>query len=153
MFLTEKKGLVVKKILEFKRFRFLCRDFVEYLRTNQNKFDVIIASGVYHLLNPAELITLVAKASARIFIWTHYYDLKIISKNPNLAYKVSEGVPASAKFQHTYLQEYRAALDWQGFCDGSSAPSHWLSRDDVIACLKYFRMNNIQINFEAPDSS
>lgn len=148
------KCLIVKELLQLKCTRFLCGDFVEYLRTNQTKFDICIASGVlYHMRNPAELIALAAKASDRLFIWTHYYDQAIISKNPNLAHKFSSGVPNEyAGFQHTlYRQEYKAALDWTGFCGGSEMLSHWLSRDDIIACLRHFGLNNIQSNFEAPD--
>lgn len=148
------KCLIIKEILELKHVRFLCGDFVEYLRTNQQKFDLILVSGVlYHMVNPVELIALVAKASDRLLIWTHYYKRETILNNPNLTHKVSEGIPAEYDgFRHTlYPQEYKAALDWQGFCGGSEAYSHWLDRSDIIACLRYFGMNDIQINFEHPD--
>lgn len=148
------KCLIVKELLALTRTSFLCGDFIEYLQNNQTKFDVCIASGVlYHMRNPAELIALAAKASDQIFIWTHYYNQAIISKNPNLAHKFSSGVPNEyAGFQHTlYRQEYKAALEWTGFCGGKEVFSHWLNRDDIIACLRHFGLNDIQINFEAPD--
>jgi hypothetical protein len=148
------KCLIVKELLELKRVCFLCGDFVEWLRTNRTRFDVCIASGVlYHMRNPAELIALAAKASDRLFIWTHYYDQAIISKNPKLAHKFSSGMPNEyAGFQHTlYRQEYKAALNWIGFCGGSEEFSHWLSRDDILACLRHFGLNDIQTNFEQPD--
>lgn len=148
------KCLIVKELLELKRSRFLCGDFVEYLRTNETKFDVCIASGVlYHMLNPVELIALAAKASDQLFLWTHYYDHAIISNNPNLAHKFSSGVLADyAGFRHKiYRQEYKAALDWQGFCGGGEVFSYWLSRDDILASLKYFGLKDIQTNFEHVD--
>ena len=148
------KCLIVKELLELKRAHFLCGDFVEYLRTNQTKFDVCLASGVlYHMSNPVELIALAAKASDRLFIWTHYYDHAKISDNPNLVHKFSDGVPADyAGFRHTlYRQEYKAALDWQGFCGGNESFSHWLSRDDVLTCLRYFGLKDIEIDFDHPD--
>lgn len=148
------KCLIVKELLNLRRSRFLCGDFLEYLRTTQTKFDVCIASGVlYHMLNPVELIALAAKASDQLFIWTHYYDHAIISNNSNLAYKVSGSVLADyGGFQHKiYRQEYKAALDWQGFCGGSEVFSHWLSRDDILACLRYFGFKDIQTNFEHVD--
>ena len=148
------KCLIVKELLELKRARFLCGDFVEYLRTNERKFDVCIASGVlYHMRNPVELLALAAKVSDQIFVWTHYYDPAIISQNPKLATKFSSGMPAEyGGFQHTiYRQEYKSALKWGGFCGGTQEFSHWLSREDIIACLRHFGLNNIQISFEQPD--
>ncbi len=145
------KCLIIKELLELKRSRFLCGDFVQYLRTNQKKFDVCIASGVlYHMSNPVELIALAAKASDQLFIWTHYYDQAIISGEPKLAYRLSNGTPAEYEgFRHTlYRQEYKAALKWGGFCGGSETSSNWLSREDILACIKHFGLNNIQINFD-----
>jgi hypothetical protein len=148
------KCLIVKEVLGLKSANFLCGDFVEYLRKAPQKFDVCIASGVlYHMRNPAELIALAAKVSDQFFIWTHYYDQSVISKTPKLAYRLSKGVPAEyGGFRHVlYRQEYKEALKWGGFCGGSSASSNWMSRDDVLACLRHFGFNNIQINFDAPD--
>lgn len=148
------KCLIIKELLELKRARFLCGDFVEYLRTNQRNFDICIASGVlYHMQNPVELIALATKACNQLFIWTHYYDQAIISKNPNLAHKFLNGTSKEyAGFKHIlYRQEYKTALNWTGFCGGSETFSYWLSRDAILACLKHFGMKDIQINFEAPD--
>lgn len=148
------KCLIVKELLELKRARFLCGDFVEHLRINKIKFDVCIASGVlYHMRNPVELIALAAKASDQLFIWTHYYDHAIISSNPKLVSKLSNGVVANyAGFRHTlYLQQYKTALDWTGFCGGSELSSNWMSRDDILACLEHFGLNDIRVNFEQLD--
>lgn len=74
------KCLLIKELLELKRVSFLCGDFIDYLRANQKRFDICVASGVlYHMLNPVELIALAAKVSDRLFLWTHYYDQKIIA--------------------------------------------------------------------------
>lgn len=147
------KCLIVKELLDLKRTRFLYGDFVEYLKTNQTKFDVCIASGVlYHMRNPAELIALACEISEQLFIWTHYYDQEIISKNLNLAHKFSSGILNEyAGFKHTlYRQDYKAALNWAGFCGGNETFSYWLDRDDILRCLRYFGMNDIQTNFEDP---
>ncbi|MEB3180138.1 MAG: class I SAM-dependent methyltransferase [Nostocaceae cyanobacterium] len=148
------KCLIIKELLELKHTRFLCGDFVEYLRTNQTKFDVCIGSGVlYHMKNPAELIALLAQASDRIFLWTHYYDQKIISGNSNLSHKFVGNKSANYDgFQHKlYRQEYQTALKWAGFCGGSSEYSNWMSRDDILTCLKHFGLNNIHISFDNPE--
>jgi hypothetical protein len=148
------KCLIIKELLELKRTRFLCGNFVEYLRTNSTKFDVCIASGVlYHMENPAELIALVAKTSDRLFLWTHYYDRNLISSNSGLSHKFSKGTSAEyGGFQHVlYRQSYKQALKWGGFCGGSHEFSHWMSREDILACLKHFGLSHIQIGFEQPN--
>ncbi|MEH1894348.1 MAG: class I SAM-dependent methyltransferase [Nostoc sp.] len=148
------KCLIIKEILELKKTRFLCGDFVEYLRNTLTKFDVCIASGVlYHMNNPAELIGLIAKCTDKIFIWTHYYDKKVISGNPNLRHKfVGSSKSNYDGFKHTlYRQEYEKALEWSGFCGGNASTSYWMSRDDILACLKYFGLKDIEVSFDAPD--
>jgi hypothetical protein len=148
------KCLIVKEVMELQKAHFLSGDCVEYLRTSQRKFDVCLASGIlYHMANPVELISLIAKASDQVFIWTHYYDGDIIHTQPHLSPKFPAQVATEYEgFKHRlYRQEYQIALDYAGFCGGSSAFSHWLSREDILSCLKYFGLTEIQINFEQVD--
>ena len=148
------KCLVVKELLGLKRVQFLCGDFVEYLRAAPRQFDLIVASGVlYHMRNPVELIALMTQASNRIFVWTHYYDPAIIKASPVFAPKFPSSAPAEyAGFTHTlYRQEYQVALDWAGFCGGSAEHSAWMSRSDLLACVRHFGFSDIRIAFDAPD--
>ena len=67
--------LVVKELMQLQGTQTLYGDFLEYLRPCTEHFDLCLASGVlYHMVNPAELIGLIAKVSDRAIIWTHYYD-------------------------------------------------------------------------------
>lgn len=146
------KCLVVKEILGLARAAFLCGDFLPYLRANPRRFDVCIASGVlYHMRSPAELIALVARASDRVLLWTHYYDEERIQAQPHLAPRFTGRAPAVyLGFQHTlYRQEYQQSLDWSGFCGGSAPFSHWMSRDDTLACLRYFGFDDLHVSFGA----
>lgn len=148
------KCLIVKEVMGLQKAHFLYGDCVEYLRTNSSKFDVCLASGIlYHMANPVELISLLAKAANQVFIWTHYYDGDIIHRHPGLSPKFPAQVNTEYEgFKYTaYRQEYQAALDYAGFCGGSNAFSHWLSREDILSCLKYFGLTEIQVNFEQPD--
>jgi hypothetical protein len=49
---------------------------------------------------------------------------------------------------HRY--EYQDALDFGGFCGGSSPFSEWMSRDEIFACLKFFGFSNIQVQYDNP---
>lgn len=145
--------LIVKEILELKRAKFLCGNFIEYFRDNPPQFSICFASGVlYHMKNPAELIFLISKSASQVYIWTQYYDSKIIQSNPLLAPKFPNSSRANFKgFEHTlYRQEYQDALNYSAFCGGSSPFSEWMSRDEILSCLKYFGFDNISIQFDQP---
>ncbi|MGH8631244.1 MAG: class I SAM-dependent methyltransferase [Burkholderiales bacterium] len=149
------KCLIVKELLELRRARFLCGDFVEYLRQPGPNFDVCLASGVlYHMRNPAELIALLAKRCKRgLFMWTHYYDAAVIKANRTLAVKFAENRPAEHEgFRHTLFRyKYQKALAWAGFCGGSVPESAWMPREDILACLNHFGFTEVRISFDTPD--
>ncbi len=149
------KCLIIKEILELKRAKFICGDFVKYLQNCSTKFDVCIASGVlYHMTNPVELLSLISQVTNKVFIWTHYYDQDLLQANPHkIAKKFLSSISAEHNgFKHTlYRYEYLTALDDAGFCGGSQPFSNWMSRADILACLKYVGFNEIEINFEQPE--
>ncbi len=145
--------LIVKELLGM-RARFVCGDFVEYLRNNQERFDVVLASGVlYHMRNPVELLKLVSNVTDRILLWTHYYAPEIIQMRRDLRPKFTGHLSAEAAgFTHTlHRYEYQGALDSPGFCGGSADHSFWLSREDILAALHHFGFTRIDVGFEAPD--
>ncbi len=149
------KCLVTKEVLGLQRAQFLCGDFLPYLRepTCPN-FDVVIASGVlYHMINPVELISLLADhCRGSLYLWTHYYDEAYVRKN-HLTRKFPEVMDANTQgFQHRqHLQLYKHAVKRRGFCGGSAPYSHWLERDELLGCLTHFGFTDIQINFEHHD--
>lgn len=150
------KCLIIKEILELKRAKFICGDFVKYLQNCSTNFDVCIASGVlYHTTNPVELLSLISQVTDKIFIWTHYYDRDLLKANHHK--KIGKKFPGSISaeyngFKHTlYRYKYLTTLDSAGFCGGSQPFSYWMSRADILACLKYVGFNEIEINFEQPD--
>ena len=150
------KSLIIKELLELKRVRFLCGDFIAFLRQEDaQSFQVCLASGVlYHMQNPAELIALLTRRCLEhLFLWTHYYDATIISANPLLVPKFSNSTQSEYDgFQHMlYQQEYQSALEWNGFCGGSAPVSAWMTRTDIIRCLEYFGFEVQDISFDHLD--
>jgi Protein of unknown function (DUF1698) len=145
------KCLIIKELLDLRRVRFLCGDFLEYLRTDGTDFDLVFASGVlYHMRNPAELIALMAqRCRQHLFLWTHYY-VPSLSASHLRRFTTSDGEHAG--FRHTlYRQKYGSTAYIRGFCGGSAPFCCWMSRDDILRCLDYFGFNDIRIGFDQPD--
>jgi hypothetical protein len=149
------KCLIIKELFDLKRARFLCGDFVEYLRQEKATFQICFASGVlYHMQNPVELIALLAEhCSEHLFLWTHYYDASVILPSPPLAAKFNGSRQNDYKgFTHTlYRQEYQSALNFAGFCGGSAPTSCWMAKADIVRCLEYFGFEVVATEFDHPD--
>jgi hypothetical protein len=148
------KCLIVKEIVELKKTRFLCGDFLEYLRASPAPFDLVFASGVlYHLTNPAELIALLSRTTRRLFLWTHYYDRDIISRHSKLATKFKPPEQSEyAGFRYQVFRfDYRGSSRLARFCGGSRPYAHWMLRKEIIACLERFGFTQIRTSFEEPD--
>ncbi|HEY1375351.1 MAG TPA: class I SAM-dependent methyltransferase [Gemmataceae bacterium] len=147
------KCLIVKELLGLRRVRFLCGDFVEYLRQIDRRFDAALALGVlYHMTNPAEVIALLAQACDRLLAWTHYYHPELMAGDPRFAHRFANPVPAEhLGFRHTlYPDAYGHDLQAPGFCGGSLPYRYWMHRDELIACLRHFGLTDVEVQ-DQPD--
>ncbi len=145
------KCLIIKEVLNLKRSRFVLGDFVEYLRENNERYRFCLASGVlYHMLDPVELIQLISKASDTVLLWTHYYDETVVRANPVLSIKFPQRMNSEhGGFKHTlYKYSYLDALKWAGFCGGRSPHSFWMSKEEILSCLRYFGFNDLRTAFD-----
>jgi hypothetical protein len=145
--------LVVKELLGLRAARFLCGDFVEHLRRSADRYDLVLASGVlYHVLDPVELIALVAQVTDRLLVWTHYHDPAILAGRADLADAFTGAVDLSHGGYRCrgHVFEYRSALEQPGFCGGTSPHGVWLPRADVLGCLAHFGFRRLRIAFEDP---
>lgn len=148
------KCLIAKEILGIPSGRFLCGDFVAYLRSCDQRFDLVVASGVlYHLVDPVSVIARCAAISDRVFVWSHYYDESVFESTPGMQGRLAAGVDAVTDgFAHRrYLQPYGAALAERGFCGGSREVANWLERDDLLGALAHFGLIEQSIAFEQRD--
>jgi hypothetical protein len=147
------KCLIVKELMALEHSRFVCGELQAYLSSCSEQFDLCMASGVlYHMRQPLEVLNEMAKISDRLMIWTHYYEPDIIEKSPEVAGKFSahtvRTVGDLAFTEHRY--EYGAALDWKGFCGGSSQYANWLERDTILECLRRAGFDSIEIGYDEP---
>jgi hypothetical protein len=150
------KCLIVKNLFKLDRVEFRCGDVVSYLRQSPEPFDVVIASGVlYHMVNPVELLELVSRVTGRLFIWTHYYDEAIVSANAGVGHRMRQHWRAQhAGFDHG-LHRYDYCKDPlnERFTGGLRSYSCWMEREEILACLRYFGLTDIRVNYEQRDHS
>ena len=137
--------LVVKELLGLRRVEFLCGDFVEYLRQTDETFDLCLASGVlYHMPKPEEMLRLAARASDRLYLWTHYYDAALIRANRQVAahFPSDKGPP--------FRFEYRESRATATFCGSGGRHSNWLDRATIIALLGELGFDRLEFGFDDP---
>jgi hypothetical protein len=148
------KCLVIKELLDLHRVRFLCGDFLEYLRRDGPAFAVCLASGVlYHMEHPVELLSLLARrCTEHLLLWSHYYDADVIASNPELAPRFTAARTAQhLGFRHMlYRQEYQHAVKWSGFCGAGAPVSHWMTRDEILDALRHVGFDVAHVGFEEP---
>jgi len=148
------KCLIVKELFRLQRCVFLLGNFMPYLASTQQRFDVIFASGVlYHMMDPVGLLQLVAAHTDEIFLWTHYYDTDIIRGNPVLTTKFAEQKTVGSKGDtyrlHQYL--YKESVNWQGFCGGGAPFSCWMEREGILSLLRSEGFARLDLNFDHRD--
>jgi hypothetical protein len=145
------KCLISKELLHMTTARFLLGDFMEYLRAGCPHYDVCIASGVlYHMLDPVEMLALLAGVADRMMLWTHFYDREVVAARPELSQRFTQHVAMNHDgFAHTLHQyEYADALTFSGFCGGTSDHANWISREDLFRALDYFGWQIKAVAFE-----
>ncbi|MGI9595472.1 MAG: class I SAM-dependent methyltransferase [Acidimicrobiales bacterium] len=129
------KCLIGKEILQTERARFLLGDFNRYMADSGERFDVVVACGVlYHMENPAEHIKLLCNTADAVFVWTHYFDRRLIdAAGPHVSRKFTAETTVDYEgYQHVlYRQDYLDALGWGGFCGAGREYANWLCLDDI----------------------
>jgi hypothetical protein len=148
------KCLIAKEILNLSRTRFLCGDFIKYLETCKQHFDMIVASGVlYHMKDPLHMLELCGTHTDRLYIWSHYYDADIINSKDYLKVRFQHQSKKSmrgAEFTE-YRHDYLNSLTTKGFCGGSEEYSVWLSKDGMLSALRSLGFTHFDFSHEMPD--
>jgi hypothetical protein len=148
------RALVLKEVLGLTRARFLLGDFVKYLETTDDRFDLGVASGVlYHMADPVALLVHLARVCDGLYLWTHYYDAHFIVRRPNVDARFEPLVARTVHgFEHAvYPYFYDAERYRPSFCGGPLTSSVWLDRDTLVAALRHVGFTQVATAFEEPD--
>ncbi|MGH9642303.1 MAG: class I SAM-dependent methyltransferase [Terriglobales bacterium] len=146
------KCLITKELYKLDRCSFLLGNFLKFMAETPERFDFCLASGVlYHMANPPELISLVAKVSNNAMFWTHYYDRDLIQRRMPYLQRQRFRTAASATYEgFTYTRHerrYGVRLRSLQFIGGTATYSCWMELEDIVAALKYFGFKTVKTNF------
>ena len=148
------KCLVVKDLCKLDRVDFQYGDFMAYLDQVGPGFDLVVASGVlYHQRDPAACIARMAARSDRVFIWTHYYtdDLHTANLRADMFTPVPAkplGAPVEGFSGEVFRLDYEAYLAGVKYRGGVDDHTHWMRREDILACLRHSGLTEITIAFD-----
>lgn len=135
------KCLVVKEALGLQRARFLLGDFVAYLASTADRFDLVFCCGVlYHLEDPAAAIRNIARVSDRCYVWTHYYSAdNAPGRTPQPVKRELDGF--SAIYWRDRYRDRHASTFW----GGNRPHNSWMAREDLLAAFRHFGLKQIDV--------
>lgn len=143
------RSLVVKEIVGLKRAHFMLGDFQTWLENTDERYDLIVASGVlYHMQDPLRLLESIAARTDAFFLWTHYVSEEAMPQHDprRVAFLGGEetcsfhGVPV-----RLYRRSYHGAWRDKSFCGGTHDIHRWIERDDMIAAIRALGFSDIRI--------
>ena len=148
------KCLIAKEILQLERTRFWCGNFIPFLESTDQRFDLIVAAGVlYHMTDPLKLLRLIAGHTDRLYLWTHYFDADAMVNQPNFKHRFQgkETVMVGETPVVLHHHFYRGGLKEKTYCGGIEVSSKWLSSEGIVAALREYGFQQIEFAFETLD--
>jgi SAM-dependent methyltransferase len=149
------KCLLVKEMTGL-RARFLHGDFVAFLETCRERFDVVWASGVlYHSTDPLRLIELIANVADTVFIHTHYYVDAVINRSPHAASYFVPGRDRIERFgDRSATLHFRAygQLKRRAFGGGPKRYAYWMEKPDIFAYLRHCGFDRVIVGHDHPNN-
>lgn len=146
------KCLIVKELMDLRRAQFLLGDFLSYLQSTEDRYDLAIASGVlYHSPDPLALLESLAKVTNRLAIWTHFFESDAINadhNNKRMFAPEQETLVWNGMTVELHRRKYRESLEWSGFCGGPEDSAVWLERETLISALRALGFGRIEVMSE-----
>jgi hypothetical protein len=147
--------LIAKEIFGLARTRFLLGDFVKWLETDTESYDLLVASGVlYHMHDPVHLLKLMAARSDALYLWTHYVDdvaMPVGDPRRGVISKTPEIVDCAGAPVRVYRRTYKNAERSVKFSGGMVDDHSWIYKDDILAALRALGYTTLLTAHDVPD--
>lgn len=147
--------LVVKEIVGLQKARFKLGDFIKWLESSEETYDIIIASGVlYHLRDPLYFLEMAAKRSTALYLWTHFVHDEMMplgDRRRGMIAKYPTLVDFHGRPVRLYKRSYWSAQTKDSFSGGMADAHSWMHRDDILDALRAVGYSDIRTSQEQPD--
>lgn len=147
--------LVAKELLGLDRARFMLGDFQKWLEAREERYDLIVASGVlYHMRDPARLIDLISRRTDATYLWTHYFCDTAMPAGDYRRGAFSGSVETrevSGLTVRLHERSYHEAWRDKSFCGGMHDSHYWMEKPHIIRLLEIHGFNRIEIAHELLD--
>lgn len=147
--------LVVKELLGLKIAKFELGNFVPWLETAEQRFDLVVASGVlYHMADPVRLLELLSRRTDSLYIWTHYASDDAMPPD-DARHKAFVGEPEVVQNHGVAVRcrrrSYWGAWKSKAFCGGLYDLHRWIEKDDIQRLLGALGFDDIRTAHDEPD--
>jgi SAM-dependent methyltransferase len=133
------KCLIVKEIAHMKS-RFMFGNFIRYLETTSDRFDMVFAAGVlYHMEDPISVIESIGRVSDKCFVWSATYDAGR-PQTPPVTEKRDPRFPNLKLHTIDYGESHGGPKFWGGIAPTST----WMSGADMIDVFRSFGFRHIE---------
>jgi hypothetical protein len=147
--------LVVKELLNLKIATFALGNFAPWLEKAEQRFDLIIASGVlYHMADPVRFLELISQRADSLYLWTHYASDQAMPAGDarrNAFLGEPEVVKSHGVSVRCHKRSYWGAWKSESFCGGLYDLHRWLVKDDILALLRALGFDDLRIAHDEPD--
>lgn len=130
--------LVTREILGYANAKFWLGDFMAWLAERDDRYDLIVASGVlYHMEEPIRLLELMAARADAIFLWTHVYADGLKDdplRGVAFSGQTTEREIGGERFT-LFERSYYAAWRDPKFCGGPLDRHYWMRAADILKVL------------------
>ena len=144
--------LVAKELLGLERARFMLGDFQKWLEQREDRYDLVVASGVlYHMRNPARLIELISRRTDAVYLWTHYYSDELMPEGDHRRGAFTGRVEAQEVAGITvrlHERSYHQAWRHKNFCGGMHDTHVWMEKPDIVGLLQAYGFDTVEIAHE-----
>jgi SAM-dependent methyltransferase len=135
------KCLITKEISGNRRARFILGDFSEFLRSTDQRFDMVFAVGVlYHLADPIGVIKDICRITDRCFVWTHVYDNQTYNGPPRTKRR-DPRLPTAELWE----AEYGESVNDKRFWGGNKQINRWMRSEDVFMAFRHFGLSHFTV--------
>lgn len=135
------KCLLVQQLFGLDRVKFEFGNFVPWLDTTEDTFDLVVAAGVlYHLADPVPVLDKLCRMTSQVYLWTHFVDLDAVPTTDRRYKRWFVGVEEHEYAGRTYPLHRRVykknPTSDPKFIGGVHTTTAWIEKQTILDVFK-----------------